>query len=189
MALTNLTVNDISSDVTLTESQQPIQDNFDDLLENDEGLDTRLVEVETKKYGDLYAKANTNTTTLTTQNTWYQFTHFATVGVNSGVTPSIATDDITLPTAGVYAVAFTCSFSGSASETYEISVFKNNGVTEISNIRIERVIGVGGDLGASAASGFIDAAANDTIELWVRCTSGSSKTVTLRDVNLSVLRV
>lgn len=140
-------------------------------------------------FGEIYVNGNTTATTISVQNTWYQFTGFNTNGQSNLTTPDHTNDHITITKAGIYKIDFNVSFSGGGGKTYEVSVYKNNGATACPNIHIERKLGAAGDIGAAAASGFVSCSANDTIELWIRCTDVTTANATLRDVNLNVLQV
>lgn len=137
-------------------------------------------------YAELSSLSNTTATTLTTQNTWYQFTEFTTEGLTSGVTASITSSDITIPNTGTYRAHFGASFSGTANAVIEMELQKNNGATALENVHVERKLGAGGDIGTVAQTGLISLTAEDTLELWVRCTSGNSAEAILRDVNMSI---
>jgi len=189
MALINSSVVDIAADVALATSKPNIKGNDDKLLANDVALDARIVTLEAKIYGELFAIANGTANALTTQNTWYKYVSWTNVGATAGTTISLDTDDIICPTAGVYRISFNASFNGSLSETFELAVFKNEGATELTNIHIERALGTGGDIGAVAASGIVTLTANDKIELWVRCLSGASKSITIKDANMNLVKL
>lgn len=140
-------------------------------------------------FGEIYAAANTTASTISTQNVWYQFTGFNTNGQSNLTTPDHTNDHITITKAGIYKIDFNVSFSGGGGKTYEVAVYKNNGATELTNIHIERKLGTAGDIGSAAASGFCSCSANDTIELWIRCTDVATANATIRDANLNVLQV
>lgn len=140
-------------------------------------------------FGEIYVNGNTTATTISTQNTWYQFTGFDTNGQSNLTTPDHTNDHITITKAGVYKIDFNVSFSGGGGKTYEVAVFKNNGATNLTNIHIERKLGTAGDIGAAAASGLCSCSANDTIELWIRCTDVTTANATIRDANLNLFQV
>jgi len=141
-------------------------------------------------YGEIYTSGNSTVTVATDQNTWYQFLHFDVDGISQGMTPDHTNDHITVLEAGDYKIEATVSFSSdTGNTTYEIQVAKNNGATGFSNIHLERKLGSGGDIGAAQCGGMVTLAANDTIELWIQCTSAAATNPTIRDANLNITRL
>jgi hypothetical protein len=84
-----------------------------------------------------YHGAGVNTT-CTVQNTWYQITAFDNNSESNGsVTPDHTNDHITVGKAGVYQIFLGMGgASTTANNTFEVSVFINNGATQITPITI-----------------------------------------------------
>ena len=95
------------------------------------------------------------------------------------------TDDITIATAGVYEVNLTVSFSGSASKTYVVEIYKNGLTT---GFAFERKLGTGGDVGSASCNGLVSCIPTDTIEAWQSSTDGGSAMI-LSEAQLLVHRV
>jgi hypothetical protein len=140
------------------------------------------------RYGGISVTGGAAATSLTTQNQWYQILSFTADDSAAGVTPDHTNDHLTIDTTGVYLVTLSIAFSGSASQNYEVQVQKNNGGTALTNLTLSRTLGAGGDVGSASISGLASLTAADTLEVWVRCTTGASKSVTVQEANLAVVR-
>jgi len=140
-------------------------------------------------YGEVWALDNATATTISVQNTWYQFTEFGTAtAVSNLTTPSTASDSVTVTNDGVYFVSISASFSGGNSTAYELQVFCNNGATSHKNIHTERMLGAGGDVGSVSMSGILSLSASDEIELWIRNIDNTNN-ATIRDATLTVYQI
>jgi len=144
-----------------------------------------------QSYGAIYnyTLGGAGAQTLTDASTWYQISAFSANGVSSGVTPDHTNDHITIATTGVYQVSFNISFSGTLSETFEVSAWKNDGATQMLDVAVVRKLGTGGDVGSAAAGSIVSLAATNTVELWAQCTSGAAKDINPHAVSLSVHRI
>lgn len=172
---------------------------LDNLRRRTAGLERRMQFLEanaetgktgpTNTYGEIYCQGATGSLVLTMQNRWYQVTNFDTNGEANGTTPDHTSDDVTIDAGGVYLVTVPTSFSGSASSTFELQVHKNNGASGFNNLYCTRALGTSGDVGSTSIGGLVSLSDGDTVELWVRCTSGAGKSITVRDCTLSVVRV
>lgn len=140
-------------------------------------------------YGDMYVQGNALATGIAVQNTWYQVTIFGNDGESNNTTPDHTNDHITILQAGRYMVSVSSCFSGGANKTYEMQVKKNNGGTSFVNAYITRKLGAGGDIGSISLSGIIDLDANDTVELWIRCTDGVTADATVCNANLALVQI
>jgi hypothetical protein len=138
-------------------------------------------------YGELFNINNSTSQPITTLGQWYQV-DFASAGISRGTTPSAATDDITISTAGVYAILASVAFSGTANTVYELAVKKNNGATEFECLYSKRKLNANGDVGSVSISGICELVDTDTVELWVRNTTGNNKTFEPVHANLTVLK-
>ena len=141
------------------------------------------------KWGEIYCQGNVTGLGCATQNSWYQFTHFDTVGQSSGTSPSATEDHISITDAGTYLITVSGSAAGSTGEDFELMVKKNNGASDLANLAATiETIDTTSSIGFSM-SGLASLSVSDTVELWVRCTSGASNTIIISDCNLSVIRL
>ncbi len=114
-------------------------------------------------YGELYATSGT--LTISTEDTYAQWTTTTAGPTGGGMTVSTATDDIVVPVAGDYIVAVTMSFSGGSNDTYTCNVHED-GLP--GRIALVRKLGTGGDVGSAATSGFLTLAASAVLELFCK---------------------
>ena len=121
----------------------------------------------------------------TVDGTPRQIAAWNTNGLSEDCVADHTTDDITIATAGVYEVNLTASFSGSASKTYVVEIYKNGLTT---GFAFERKLGTGGDVGSASCNGLVSCIATDTIEAWQSSTDGGSA-MTLSEAQLLVHRV
>jgi len=127
--------------------------------------------------GEIYAYDNTVAEPLATAGTYYQITNLLNAGAYSGITLDAANSRMQIQTEGYYQVGFDVSFSGTASQTFTISVYTNG--VEASNLEVERKLGTGGDIGAASRQGFAYLPTNCIVDL--RVTSDSdSDTITVK---------
>lgn len=140
-------------------------------------------------HGELWTKDNTNTVTLN-NSTWTQITDFANNGQSFDATPDHTNDHITIGKAGKYLVtcSFICLTSSGGANTVELSLFKNNGATELTNIHAHRWLAGANDKGSISMSGIWDAANGDTLELWAK-TSIASANIIFEDMNMSIVQI
>jgi hypothetical protein len=140
-------------------------------------------------YASISCLDSTNSLTLTTQNVWYQSANFTINGASNMATPDHTNDHITIVKTGVYKIDFAMAFSGTGSQVYEIEIQKNNGATRLSEIHTERKLGTAGDIGSVSACGIVSLTAGDTIELWIRCTTGGGNSIVSRDMNINLFQI
>ena len=137
-------------------------------------------------YAEIYTINNATATTLTTQNTWYQVTIFTANGISQNLTPDYTNDHITVTKDSAYKIIADISFTGDVNNTYQFQFKKNNGATDITSSMMERELGSTASVGAGAVTGGCECSNNDTIELWARCITGASKSVTVKHTNVFV---
>ena len=144
------------------------------------------------EFGEISAEGNAVATTIAVANTWYQVTIFDTNGVSNGsVTPDHTNDHITLGREGMYLVTVSVSILSGSGATFvlEGELAANNRAKQFANVHFDRQLsGGGGDVGSVSMSGIIDAAAADTIELWVRNITNTVN-VTVENVTMSVVQI
>lgn len=141
-------------------------------------------------YGEIYCDENATPTTLTTQNQWYKATIFDTDGYARGATPDNTNDYITADRDGTYRAHFHVSAEfGTGSQDYEFMLRKNNGTFDLHNCHINIVPTFNGYEYPLSVSSVIRLSTNDTVELWVRCTTSASVSVTLVHAVLNIERI
>lgn len=140
-------------------------------------------------YGSIWVANNAVATTLSGLNTWAQFTGFTQNGSSRGSTPDHTQDHVTISTTGDYLVTVSAAYSGGATATYEAQVQKNNGATPYGNLITQFTNGASSGVDSINISGVTTLTAADTVELWIRQTSGVLVSPVLLDANLSLIEV
>lgn len=142
-------------------------------------------------FGEIYVKDNSTVTTITTANTPVQVTIFDTNGYSNNTTPDHTNDHIAITKAGKYMVTVSSSVESVAGggSTMSMDVYKNNGATIFNNLHSHRDLsGGGGEVGAVALSGIIDLDVNDTVEVWIKNTTGTENYI-IEDITLSITQI
>ena len=145
-------------------------------------------------FGEIYG--NDTDTTLTISGSGIankvQITSFNVDGLSNSMTPDHTNDHITITKAGVYLCTLNVSLESTGAGTgaeIGVSVFKNNGATEFTNVHSHRRLSGGGvDIGNIAIAGIIDLAVNDTIEVWL-WNETNTEDVIINDATLSLVEV
>jgi len=132
---------------------------------------------------------STADTTNGTIDTYDQFTRFANNGASSGATPDDSEDHITIATAGTYLVVVSIIAFGSSLNDMEFAVRVNDGAGDFLNLNAHRTMSTASSKGSVSISGLAVFAASDTVELWYKCTDGTSKSLTIENVTLSVVKI
>ena len=137
-------------------------------------------------YGELYEGDAASVIDITTAGDYYQWTT-AIDGAYSLTTPSAATDNITIDTAGagMYVINYNVSFEGTVNTTYHWHVFVDNVLAP--NVGSARKIGASSDVGSTAASGLIALAAGAVVDLRVTSTADATS-VTVNHIDLDISR-
>ena len=126
-------------------------------------------------YGEIYAHAVTDVIDSIAQNDWDQIIAFDTDGAVNNTTPAHGTDDITVTKAGMYLALFNWSGHGPAqAHDWDFHVSKNNNASQFDNVSAHITTPTTQKTTSICASGIIDLAVNDTIELWVKRTSAGA---------------
>ena len=142
-------------------------------------------------FGEISVKDNAAATTLN-GTTKVQVTDFDTNGPSNNTTPAHATDDITIIKAGMYMIVVSVTvINGAAQEVaLDVSVWTNNGGTELLNLHADRTLtGGSGDVGSMSLSGIADLAVDDTVELWAAITVTANRDVIFQDVTLTLVQI
>ncbi len=136
-------------------------------------------------YGEIYDSSGTTVITLTSQNIWYQVNVMTSTGVLRDVTAP--GNELKISTSGVYDTYFGSEFTCSAKEkTIEIGIFRNDQAGEFEALR--RIIYTNGvdTENLVEMKRKVNLTANDTIEVWVRCTCSAGNTITFINPVLGV---
>ncbi len=104
---------------------------------------------------------------------------------NNMTVDSTTGNDVTADIAGTFHVMAKVCFSGSASKTYQIEIFKNGAAT---GFAADRKLGSGGDVGAAMSCGLVALVATDTIEVYQSSSDGGSA-MTVTEAQLTIHRV
>jgi len=106
-------------------------------------------------------------------------------GLSSNTTPSHALDSIEVDVDGTYKCIITASFSGTASKTYQLSLYKNAVDT---GYAVDRKLGTGGDVGSCSFHGIL-ALLDDDILTIRQSTSDGGSAFTLTEAAFSVEKI
>lgn len=145
-------------------------------------------------FGEIYVKDVTDELTIsgTGQANKVQVTSFDTNGESNNMTPDHTQDHITVTEAGKYLCVVSLvveSAAGGGTDHVGASLYKNGGTAEFPNVHTNRKLaGGGGDTGSISMSGIIDAADNDTMELWL-WNVDSTDNIVVDDVTLSLVMI
>jgi len=136
-------------------------------------------------YGGLYVEDG-STAEDTTDATPRKIAGFTTAMPNGdNSTISTSTDDISVVGAGDYLVTSQISFSGSLSKTFIVEIYVEGVATDI---KCERKLGTGGDVGSASVCGIVTLAANDSVSLYHSSTDGGL-TFTLQNGQFTLTRL
>jgi hypothetical protein len=139
-------------------------------------------------FGEIWEEGNAVETAVAVANTWYQVTIFTNIGQSNLMTPSAATDDITVGQDGKYFIAISAAILSGAGAAFdmEIEARVNNGATRIRSVHTDRrLTGGGSDLGSLSLSGSADLTSGDTVEVWVRNLTNTTN-ILVKDINLYI---
>lgn len=151
----------------------------------------KFFETDSLSYAGMSVKDNVTTTTLNSAAI-VQVTVFDTNGLSRDNTPDHTNDHILIGKPGVYKAIFSASVANNASQTHDIdvSLYKNNGATELTNVHAHRTLtGGSGDLGSLTGSGLIELDTDETIEIWATTEDAADRVVTFSDLTLSIIRI
>jgi hypothetical protein len=106
-------------------------------------------------------------------------------GLANDAVPDQAGDDITAATDGIYHVDLCVSFSGTASKTYQLEIYRNGLST---GFAFDRKLGTGGDVGSGSCHAILILDATDTVEVYQSSSDGGTA-MTVTEAQLSITRV
>ena len=131
--------------------------------------------------GSIYVEDG-STAEATTDATPRKIAAFTADGSSLNCTPAHAPDQITSGKAGYIKVDARVCFSGTASKTFVVEIYKNGSPT---NYKLNRKLGAGGDVGSASCVWEGLVAANDIITLYHSSTDGGTA-FTITDAQLVV---
>jgi len=115
------------------------------------------------------------TVVCTVQNTWYQVT-FDTAGPVNNVEADIVNNELQVTYEGIYQVGVTACFHSNPSADFELLVKKTDGTVDLAP-HLFQTTAFANKVENTAGYCLIDINAGDRVELWVRCTSGTTSAV------------
>jgi len=125
----------------------------------------------------------------TNQNQWYQVT-FDECGSSNKIVCSTADNDMEIEWSGVYDVGAHFSVhSSTAGADWEIQVKKNNADNDLFHAHMFQTSTVAGRVYGNSCNTLDDLESDDTLELWVRCTSSAGKTIVFDHVSLKTFMI
>jgi hypothetical protein len=133
--------------------------------------------------GEMYCYNSTSNLVLTSASTWYEVDALDTAGPNNNGF-GFGDNALTATVAGVYSVAISCSFNGSASTHYDIALSVDDVIQN--NIRQTRSTGTSTQTGSATASGTVALSAGSVVKLEAQNTSGASKNFDAADINVTL---
>jgi hypothetical protein len=139
-------------------------------------------------FGEIWV--HDNTTTMSVSSAGYtQVVIFDTNGESNNCTPDHTNDHITIVEAGRYLLTLSLTVINNAGvgHTIDVDVSKNNMATDYDNCHASRTLAAGTDVGSVSISGIIDAAVNDTIEVWITTDRAIASDITVEDITLSLV--
>jgi len=137
----------------------------DTLAENQRVSDEDLQVVSPPVYAEIAATALQTQQTGIDDVTFVKINQIPTIIRQKNMTISGPNDNITIDVAGLFNIFGTISFSGSASDTFEVAVFVND--TKVDHITAVTKLDAGGDVGVIAFTGTEQLAINDVVDLRV----------------------
>jgi len=128
------------------------------------------------------------TIACTTLNTGYQVT-FDECGDYNLTTCSTANDEIKIEKTGTYQIGIHFSAHCTTSNDFEICIKKNNGATDLFHCHAFITTLAGSKILGSSLTTIDGLTADDTIEVWVKCTDASNKSIIFDHVSLTVIMI
>lgn len=135
-------------------------------------------------YGELYCHSNVTGQTLAADSTYYLLDYPDQIGMSNNVT--ISGNRITVKKDGVYQLQSVLAMSGSASETFILSVFTN--AAACTRLSAQVAINSDADEESAPVSGLLSLASNDVVDLRIESISGAGNSVTVHTANINLMK-
>lgn len=116
-------------------------------------------------------------------DTAVKLANFSGSGPSSGVTVDYENSEMTIISPGDYQVDAQFSFSGSPSTVFEFTLRVNG---ELTNVRFDRAIGAGGDVGSGSLAGLLRLAVGDVVAPYIQSHSAGMNEITLIHAQLLI---
>lgn len=168
-AIDALLVTNLDGDIT--------GDNLNDLINN-------LLDSVYSVYGGLYVTGGVTAQNITT--TPAKLTAWTNTFAGLGTTPSAASDDITIDSAGDYEVTVSLTLNPVDAATWRFYLYKNASAVNGFSMR---VIASGTDTYNLSMTFFVTCAATDTLSVYVESSVGGGANVTVQDGQFTARRV
>ena len=140
-------------------------------------------------YGEIYAHDNAVPSESAVINTWYQVSVFDTNGPCHETVPDHTNDHITIGLTGDYQINCSLSLFDAQTQDWEFAVYTNNGGTYWDNIECQTTMLAGSKVLSTSFCGLASLTAGDTVELWYKCFTDGDQDLTIKLVNLNLLRM
>jgi len=126
--------------------------------------------------------------TLAAQDTWYQIVAFDTDKAENVLDADHTNDHIIATKTGIYLIELTACVHSATSNSYQLRVRKNNGVTAL-HPHLYQTTSVAGQVENIAGACIVSLTANDTVEAWIMRTDGGAvaKTLTTNHIALTII--
>jgi len=133
--------------------------------------------VDAGRAGAILTDAEGSTSNISVGSSYVLITTWDASASVGDVTPDHTTNnDVTVATAGYYAMDFTISYSGTASKTFTCTLHVNGSPNTAASFA--RKLGTGGDVGAGGFCALVSLAASDVLTVYVKSdTAGNTFTV------------
>jgi len=144
-----------------------------------------------KRYANIYASENSTETAIAASNTWYQITVFDTNGPDNILVADYTNAHIVIKKTGVYLVAASISLDGTSGggRSYEVTVFTNNGATELANVHgSTRLSGASKEQMSITIIGIALLNDGDTLETWIKNLTGTENAL-VEDISLTAIDI
>ena len=153
-----------------------------DGLQFDDGTDWQDL---ARAWGSMYVTDGAGSQTMGTGFT--KINQFTANGSNFNTGTDHTTDDIDINSAGDYLVIYSISFTSDTNNSvFTVAIFKEG--VEQSDGQADRKVGTGADVGNMGGQCVVNCAANDTLDLRAKVTSGTP-TMEITEMNLSVVKI
>jgi hypothetical protein len=141
-------------------------------------------------YADISTTDGAGSQTLTTAGTWYAINQWLTDGLAVNATPSAASSNITIVSAGDYMVSAIMSVQPDATETYIFRLVRLTGPSLIPTQLAETfVVSANGDVVAVGMNKPATLAAGDQVRVEVQNPTNNSTAIVLASGVLSIVRI
>lgn len=155
------------------------------LVQGGANVQATLFQATAATFGEIYVANGVTAQTLTSANTFYKVTAFATDGLSNGVTNGAANDRVTINTTGIYLIQFFVTFTDANNKTFTFRCFNETTAAAYANT-VVKSHSHSVDPMFVAVSAFVQATAGDNLIVQAACDSAGTA-ITVSDANFAVL--